>query len=71
MSDMNTVQQNGSMIVHPNVEADDEHNVSIAMKSNGPNLSFALTKFNSVAPIDVNDQHSERDQHSGFVQQEV
>lgn len=32
MSDDNTVQQNGSMIVIPNVEESDEHNISVAMK---------------------------------------
>ena len=43
------------MIVMPNPMPDatsEENNVSLAMKSNGPNLNFALNKFNSVAPIE-------------------
>ena len=53
LSDVNTVQQNGSMIMLPVPNPDggsEENNISLAMKSNGPNLSFAMNKFNSVAP---------------------
>ena len=57
---MNTVQQNGSMIILPN-ENELENSVNLAVKNQGPNLSFALSKFNSVAPIDVPLQNSDRE----------
>ena len=39
----------------------DEHNISVALKPSGPNLSFALPKFNSVAPLGSIDKNIERD----------
>lgn len=63
LSDVNTVQQNGSMIVLPNVEAPSEDNsINVVPKQGGPNLSFSMNKFNSVVPmVGTDENNSERE----------
>lgn len=55
LSEDNTVQQNGSMIMMP-IQGEDElesSSFNVAIKSNKvSNIGFTLNKFNSVAPID-------------------